>query len=155
MTDLIGPVNWASYKNTIGVDAFDTFFQDDLTWKRVGLFIDEHGEDEIGKPFTDVVIKTLIQYNVFRTWPVNRPTESGELEDQTMVAWLSKDYLNTAGYLNANGNFDYNVDEDRFVFNGVEYKAFGDTDAAQAQDGPLLVMLILQREEIPTTGDNN
>lgn len=155
MSDLIGATAWANYQALIGGDAFDTFFQQDIIWKRSGDFLDIHGEDEIGKPFTDVTLKCLADYNDFRTWPITRHNETGELDKQTVVILLSIKYLENLGYMNANGNFDYKGDEDRFELDGILYKPNGDTNVAQAQDIPLMVQLVLERETVQTSDDGN
>lgn len=153
--DEVGDTIWEEYKELIQVDAADTFFKDSIIWKRVDLFLDENGEDEIGKTFTDVSLECLIDYNDFRTWPLTRNTETGELDKQTAVVILSLKVLEDLGYLNGNGNFDFNSDEDRFEIDGVLYKPFGDTNTAQAKDKPLLFQLVLEREDTPTSEDNN
>lgn len=155
MTDLIGSINWSLYQNLIGDDAFDTFFQQDLTWKRANAFLDVHGEDQIGKTFTDVNLKALIDYNDFRTWPITRVAETGELDRQTMVVLLGIKNLASLGYINSNGNFDFKEDEDRFTLDGILYKSLGTTNTAQAQDQPLMVQLVLEREATLTSDDNN
>ena len=155
MADLIGSLNWTSYQNLIGNDAFDTFFQKDLIWKRANPFLDSNGEDEIGRTFTDITLKCLVDYNDFRTWPINRNSETGELDKQTMVILFSIKYLEGLGYMNANGNLDYSVGEDRFTLDGILYKSMGDTNTAQAQDIPLLAQLVLEREVTDTSDDSN
>ena len=154
MTDLVGPLAWSTYQDWIGSDAADTFFQQDLIWKRAGDFLDSNGEDEIGRTFSDVTIKCLIDYNDFRTWPINRHTESGEIDKQTMVVLLSIKNLETLGFMNSNGNFDFQ-NEDRFELDGILYKDMGSTNVAQAQDISLIVQLVLEREIVQTSDDNN
>ena len=72
-----------------------------------------------------------------------------------MLKILNLKYLRDNGWLNSNGNFDYDVSMDRFIHDGIIYKSTGETKICQAQDEPLLVMLILKREEINTGSDNN
>lgn len=155
MPDLVGSLAWSTYQTLIGDDAFDSFFQQDITWRRAQDFIDSDGEDEIGREFTDVVLKCLADYNDFRTWPITRHTESGEIDKQTVVILFSIKNLESLGFMNSNGNFDYSSSEDLFVLDGITYKPMGDTNTAQAQDIPLLVQLVLERELISTSDDNN
>ena len=154
MTDLVGPIVWSTYQELIGVDAFDTFFKEDLIWKRAEAFIDSNGEDQIGRGFSDVTLKCLIDYNDFRTWPISRQTESGEIDKQTMVVLLSINNLESLGFMNSNGNFDFQ-NEDRFELDGILYKDRGNTNVAQAQDVSLIVQLVLEREIVQTSDDNN
>ena len=155
MPDLVDSAIWEDYKELIGIDAADTFFQDEIIWKKANPFLDKHGEDEIGETFVDVILKCLVDYNDFRTWPITRNTETGEIDKQTAVVIFSLKTLKDLGFLNANGNFDYDSDEDRFELDGILYKSMGDTNTAQAQNEPLLFQLVVERELTLTSEDNN
>jgi len=149
MADLIGAAVWAQYKAIIN-DGQDTFNQMDITWLRSVGGLDRNGEDNLTEGFTNITLKGLIDFNYFRKWSVMMTTESGALDRQTEVLLLNMEYLRGLGYLNANNYFDYDKNADRFIGNGIKYKAVGDTHISQAQDEPLLFMVILEREETPT-----
>lgn len=155
MADLVDSPIWQEYQDLIGIDAADTFFQDEIIWKKAVPFLDEHGEDEIGEDFDDITLKCLVDYNDFRTWPITRNTGTGEIDKQTAVVLFTLKSLEDLNLLNSNGNFDYDADEDRFELDGILYKSAGDTNTAQAQDGPLLFQLVLEREITSTSEDNN
>ncbi len=145
----ISDADWAKYREIIN-SVHDDFNQDNLTWRRanstqVALF-NEQAENN----YTDIVLKALVGYNFFRTWPMTRHSESGELDNQNMVVYLNRDYLSKLGYLTPEGHFNYRPDKDTFIHRGIEYKCEGDTLLAQAKDTPLLIMLILRREELKT-----
>lgn len=149
MADLIG-AGWNIFKGLINTDAFDTFFQDTVIWKRSLGGINRFQEDNDGMSFTNITLKTLIQYNHFKVWPVTQGTASGESDKQNTVLLFNLKQLNDLGYINAHGNFDYKEDEDRFILDGISYKASGDTKISQAKDEPLLLQIILTKEEITT-----
>lgn len=144
---------WTKYKKLIGVDAHESFNQDVITWiKGRNVIMSNAEEEDSNGAQTD--LKCLINYNVFRTWPLTRKENTGESDNQNMVAIFSKNYLSSLNLLNQRGYFDFRPDRDYFVHKGIRYKAEGDTLAAQAQDDPLLFYLVLHREEI-LTGDKS
>lgn len=104
------------------------------------------GEDNNTK-YIPVRLEGLFQYNFIKTWPANHHTLSGELEGENMVLYISARYLESNGYLDKYGYFNFNWSEDRFVLNGKVYKPDGDTQVAQAKDEALLFFIILKREE--------
>lgn len=150
--DLVGSVAWENYKSLIN-QAHDTFSQDTIVWKRSLGGIDYNGEDNLTERFSSIDLKCLINYNVFRVWPTNQPTTTGELDRETMALLLNIRYLDSLGYLNANGNFVYNQDKDRFIHHGITYKSGGDTKVAQANDEPLIIQLMLIRQETNTSDE--
>lgn len=149
MSDLIGAAVWAQYKSIIN-DGHDTFNQHEVIWLRSDGGLDRHGEDNETEQFTVVILKGLFEYNYFRKWRVTNPTDTGEIDAQTEVLLLNLKYLRDNGYLTAANNFNYQIDADRFIHDGIKYKCVADTKISQAQDEPLLLMLVLQREEIMT-----
>jgi len=149
--NVIGATNWTEFKRIINEDAFDTFFQDTIIWRRSLGGIDRFMEDKLTERFTDITLKCLIQYNHFRVWPTNVTTVSGELDRQNVVILLNLKYLLDLGYVNANGNFNYDAAADRFVLDGMILKSAGDTKISQAFDEPLLFQLNLSKEETDTS----
>lgn len=137
---------WEKYKKIVN-DFIDTDVgKQHITWKR---FINQplpFGED-VGSQYVDVDLEVLIGYNSFRTWPINQATVSGELDNQNMAMWVSARLLGELGYLNDSGYWDFERSLDRFVINGITYKAAGDTQVSQAKDTALLFMVVLKREE--------
>jgi|TARA_R110000803_G_scaffold206272_3_gene273445 hypothetical protein len=147
----LSAADWQHYKDAINL-AHSDFNQETLTWKRAEVFMSRYGEDPTGAgaSFVDVPLKVLIQSNYFRSWPVTKTSESGELDKESLVVILNYKYLQNSGYITPNKYFDFKPDLDRFVVKGREYKAFGDLDAAYANDEPLLFYLILKREQTHT-----
>lgn len=142
---------WAAYKQVI--DNFhDDAFQDDIVWKRQVTTRDPNGETS-NERFVSVNLKGLVQYNYFRSWPMNQQTPSGELDKESVLVYLNNQYLEDEGHLDLNKQFEFDPGVDRFVLRGRVYKALGDSHAAQAKNTPLLTFLILKREET-STGDN-
>jgi len=151
MADLIGSVDWENYKEVIN-DGHDTFNKEIIVWRRSKGGIDRYNEDTLTERFDSINLECLLNFNVFRTWPSFQTTESGELDRQTLAVYLNIKYLDGLGYLSNNNRLDFQPDADRFVYDGIVYKASGDTKASQAQDEPLHYIIILKREEI-STGD--
>lgn len=121
-----------------------------VIWRRYVEVPLLYGEDTRVPPYNDVEIEVLFAYNTFRTWPINIPTVSGELDNNNVVFYVSKNYLEENGYLNSEGYFDFNRSTDRFIMDGITYKSSGDTSASQAGDHDVLIMVILKREEVLT-----
>jgi hypothetical protein len=151
MADLVGNSVWAQYKSIIN-DGHDTFNQDQIIWLKSRGGIDRNGEDNLTEQFAVVTLLGLFDYNAFRKWPINQTTDTGELDRQTEVILLNIKYLRDSGYLTPAGNFNFQQDADRFIHKGIKYKSTGQTPISQAKDEPLLIMIILSREEI-LTGD--
>ena len=147
----LSPADWIRYKESIN-QAHSDFNQEVITWKRAEVFMNRYGEDPsgAGASFTDIPIKVLIQSNYFRSWPVTKTSESGEVDKESLMVILNYKYLYDLGYITPNKYFDFKPDIDRFVIKGREYKPFGDLDAAYANDEPLLFYLILKRERTNT-----
>jgi len=144
------PAEWQTYMDVI-YEAWETNATEPVIWKRMEHKLDIHGEDT---PTTIAYIDTplvgLFQYNYFRSWPITQPTPSGEVDMENFVLLLSRKYLEDNGWLTANGNFNFNPGEDRFNIRGLIYKSAGDTQVAGAYTHPLLVFVILKREETKT-----
>lgn len=96
--------------------------------------------------FIGIQIEALCFYNAFRNWPLNKATVSGALDEENLSIYISKSAVEKLGYLNSDGYWNFNWEEDRFVINGIVYKPSGDTQVAQAKDEPLVFMVILKRD---------
>ena len=147
--DRIGPVEWERFKSIIK-DAHDTFFQDTIIWRRFIYGLDIHGEDNENATFQDIPLKCLFRYNDFKVWPLNTPTTSGEIDRQTNVVMFNLRYLDGLGYLDANKQFMFCQSADRIIARGVVYKSTGETFLSQAYDEPVMMHMVLTREEVET-----
>ena len=156
MAELLSPGDWQLFVTAIN-DAGDTFNKMPITWHRFKNFTgpaNEFMEDvEVDGTYEDIELLCLFSDNYFHSWPITRKTDNGELDNQNTVAIFNRQYLEDAGYINSEGNFDFNEAMDRFIYNGMVYKSDGFTDMSQAEDQKLLVMLILRKEEV-NTGTN-
>ena len=103
------------------------------------------GED-LGDIYIDNEIEALCYYNAFRNWPINRATNTGELDEENLSLYVSAQYLYQHHYTNSDGYWDINPSEDRFLINDILYKPSGDTQVAQAKDIPIAFILILKRD---------
>ena len=144
--------DWVDYINTINEFAEDAM-QEVITWYRSRGGLDRYQEDNSTERFTQITLRGLMLYNVFRTWPIDRDSETGNLDNQNCVLILNNKALETLGYLGPNGYFNFNSSADKFYVAGIEYRAAGDTAAAQAkaiqtQSYPLLTFIILTRHEV-------
>jgi len=150
MPDLLTPADWTQFENAIN-DAMHTFSTETVTWRH--FLFDESEFGETTKPkYTDITLHALPGYNVFRTWPVDRATDTGSIDQESLVLYFSKSALATAGHINPQGNFKFRPSKDKFIIEGVVYVDSGNTSSAQASVGPLLIQLILKRES-PATGE--
>lgn len=151
--DLVGAAEWAIYKDLIGVQAHDTFFQETVIWRRFDYGLDQYGEDNLNVQFTDIPLKCLFSYNYFRQWQIDQSTPSGEIDKQSEAVIFSLAYLKAQtapAILDANNFWDYELIKDRFIHRGLVYIIKGDTFISQGPDEPLLFMIILKREETDT-----
>lgn len=145
-SQLIPDSVWSHYKKIVNNFIDQDSGKQRILWKKSVSIPLLFGEDS-GQKYINVYLDCLIQYNSFRTWPINKETVSGELDDQNMAIFISANQLRELGYLNSHGYFDFDRSLDRFVVNGILYKASGDTQVSQAKDEPLLFQIILKREE--------
>lgn len=142
---LVPNKSWDRYKKIItsfmNVDAG----RQTILWAKNVNQLLTHGEDYIPK-YHQIEIEALCYYNAFRNWPIDKPTISGELDEENLSILVTVDYIRQIGYLNADGYWDFNWSMDRFVINGIVYKPSGDTQVAQAKDQALVFMVILKRD---------
>lgn len=138
---------WDSYREILDEFLIEDVCKDDLLWKRYKGSIPTFGEDSdpTNNP-PDIILKCLFQYNDYRTWPITQYTQTGPLDKQSEVAWLSKTQLKANNLLDEHDRLIFNRDQDIFIHRGLEYECSGDTDAAQANVNPILFMLILKRK---------
>lgn len=137
---------WDNYKKIVSNFIDNDAGKQQITWKR---YIEQplpFGEDSEGV-YDTIPLDVLIGYNSFRTWPINKATASGELDNQNLAIWVSANLLRNRGLLNQSGYWEFNRDYDRFIINGIAYKSSGDTQVAQAKNESLLFMVVLKREE--------
>lgn len=145
----ISDQEWADYERDINLFHNDAF-QQEIIWHRTLLSISQNGEDDNPTNMEPITLRCLIQYNDFRSWPINKETVGGELDSESMLVFINLAYLGTLGYLNSFGQFEYRPDLDRFEVNGVTYVDKGNSQTAQSKSNPLLHFLVLKREELTT-----
>lgn len=142
------PSQWAKYESVMNEWQEDAF-QQPIVWKRLINAISPHGEDD-NETFDTLEVLGLIQYNNFRAWPITQATDTGEIDKESCMVFLNIKYLRDLGYTNQNDQFEFDPAMDRFLINGVTYKAMGDSQVSQAHNKPLFLFIILKREETPT-----
>ena len=135
---------WDEYKGVIN-DFLDDVGNDKIIWQRstTGV-IPRHGEDRKLnlEPFE---LRGLFQYNAYRTWPINQLTDTGVEDKQSELLLLSIKYLKSLNLLDENNKLIYNPSQDKFTHRGFDYEATGDSFVSQAEDEPLIFMIILKR----------
>lgn len=142
----IKQVDWDQYRKIINDFIAEDAGKQPFLWLKKLNMLSAFGEDH-QPAFTPIKLEGLFHYNYVKTWPSNRVSVSGELENVNLVLYISAKSLEEAGYLNQFGYWDFNWAEDRFILNGKVYKPGGDTQVAQAKDKALLFFVILQRED--------
>lgn len=142
--------DWDRHIETIN-EYHEDAFQQEITWRKNITNLNRYGEDSNVR-YKDITIKCLIDYNSFRTWPINLSSDTGILDKQSLVAYFNIKYLRDLGYLDSNDIFNFNPGLDKFIVNGILYRTEGESQVSQAHNMPLMIFLILQREET-STGD--
>lgn len=149
-TPFISDALWERYKELIG-NAGESFNKDVVLFFKESHNVDRWQEDtETNAEYTVYKLSTLLDYNTYHSWPINKEDEEGQKDRQTVVFWFNREYLKGLGFLDGHGNFLINPSEDYFVHRGQEYRVEGDTLASQAQNDPLLFMVICRRQPVPT-----
>lgn len=143
------PEDWQNYIDTMNAWQDDAF-QQPVTWDRYLVTRDLDGEGTNNR-FLPTPLKGLIQYNYFRSWPITKIKDSGEIDKESLLLFLNIQYLKDNQWANTEGQFLFNPAYDRFIINGVKYKAMGEAQAAQASNAPLFVFMVLKREELNTS----
>lgn len=144
--------DWDSYKQVIN-DFHNDAFQQEVKWIRTNRnWRTEFGEDNTQYPGNSIqVLKGLISYNTYRSWPTTNPTRSGERDLQNMLLFLNTEYLIENGFTNDGKLLNFDPGRDRFEVQGLIYKSMGESHASQTNDSPLLQFIILEREEADNT----
>jgi hypothetical protein len=147
MAPFISDAEWQQYEDDINSFNNDAF-QQSITWvKSINIF-DTFGRE---KPKTkSVELKGLINYNHFRSWPINKESITGQIDKESMLLYLNHNYLLELGLINENGIFDFKPDLDKFIIDGLEYSAKGNSQTAQTKNKTLLHFIVLKREEKST-----
>lgn len=141
--------DWQEYKDCINEFNLDDSHRQDIIWQRIGTNLSRWGEDD-NIVRVNQLIKGLVQYNYFKSWPTDQTTIAGQIDKQSILVWLNIKYLSDNGWVTPSGQYNFRPGEDRFVIRGEVYKALGDSQAAQASDEPLEVFIILKKEETET-----
>lgn len=147
----IGTLKWNSYKKIIN-SIRDDFNKETVIWLSHAPTVVSEFNEEKEETYTLIPLDCLVGYNYFRTWPITKHKESGNLDDQNLVILLNVDYLVGLGHTTPDRYFDFQPEKDLFKLKGIIYRGEGDTHLAQASDEPLLQQIILTREET-NTGD--
>ena len=139
---------WDQYVQILNDFNGDTA-QADLIWFKSIGFIPKTGSDDNPKLYEDpYTLKVLVQDNAFRTWPITQYTEVGEKDKQSIFVYMNIDYLRANNLLDANDNFAYSPENDKFVYRGKTYYDAGDTPSAQAYDRSILFLMVLKRVDV-------
>lgn len=123
-----------------------------LIWKRARTKGLNRFMEDTTEEVANINLPCLCNYNYMRSWPITGYAEIGETDRQSVQVILStkiiigvQDSYNV--YLaDADGNLLYNPAYDRFILEGIEYKASGDTPASQGFTRNLMFTFILTRE---------
>jgi hypothetical protein len=146
---ILTPAQWSAYKAAIDLGS-GIFNKDIITWRSLTMGLDYNGEDGLKNSYTNHNLECLISYNYFRVWPIISETMGGQFDKNSIVCLLNKHYMDGLGFTNIEGQFSFKPGEDIFVLRGEEYRCGGYSHIAQANDEPLMFMLILKRQEILT-----
>ncbi len=150
MEVLLSNDDWAKFRQAINA-ASATFNKQIITWARAIVKLDYDGNDDNEYPETLIELECLCNYNIIPSWSVDKATPTGLVDKEGIPVIFNKDYLRELGYLNADGMMDIDLSADYFILMGEKYKVRGDTQAAQANNDPLLQYLVLLRDN-PQTG---
>jgi len=142
---------WARYKKVLD-DAAASFNKKVIIWKPLQSSLDRYSEDAPSEStYGTINLECLVNYNVFRTWPLTKETESGAIDKENIVVLFNIEYLKRLGYTDANDNFKFKPDDDYFILDGQRYTSAGDTKVAQASDKEILLQIIMRRDTTQTS----
>ena len=142
---LVPNKSWDRYKRIISTFMDKDAGRQSIIWAKNVDQLLTHGEDYIPKYYR-IEIEALCFYNAFRNWPINKVAVSGELDEENLSILVTTEYIESIGYLNKDGYWDFDWSKDRFVINRQVYKPSGDTQVSQAKDQALVFMVILKRD---------
>ena len=149
MAKYLKPATWKKYIDLMN-DWHDDTFQQTVEWRK-SLTLSKNGEDNNWGRHDSVILKGLIHYNYFRSWPMSQSTDTGEIDKENCMIYFNLKYMRDQGLLTPVGDqFMFDPGVDRFIINGVMYKAMGDSQVGQAFDMPLWIFIICKREETET-----
>lgn len=151
--DYIGTKNWALFSKVLR-DAKNTFSKKTIEFIRYPRELNRYREDPVQATPVITLVEVLLNYNYMRTWPITQSSLSGEIDRQSIQIFFNKVYLKELGLLTVNNNLDYDPSMDRFIIDGIKYKAVGDTAASQAPNDDIHYLVIVKREENITTDYN-
>lgn len=146
---LLSAADWATFRQAIN-NASDTFNKQLIVWKHVRVLLDYDGNDDNSNNFEDIPLYVLVVYNTFPTWPIDKLTESGIADRESLNIIINKDYLRGMGRLTSEGLMDLNLTRDYFIIMGKSFKIMHDTQGAQAYNDPILQFITLVRDSPPT-----
>jgi len=140
----IGKKHWGRYQKLIQKFLNEESGLKPISWLRHVSQPLPFGED-VGSCYFQETLNVLINYNVYRTWPINMVTPSGEIDNETLCIIMPNDALAENGFLDEHGYFSFDLSNDRFIIDGISYKSSGDTQYSQASDVELVTMVVLKR----------
>lgn len=149
--DFVSDAEWAEYKDIINDFNLNDSNQQPIVWRKLTQELSRYGEDD-NVAYTDTTLLGLVQYNYFRSWPTNKVDKSGEIDKESTLVFFNIEYLRGLGYVNADGQFQFDAGKDRFLIDGVRYKPSGNSKAAQASNEALLTFIILS-VDTPESGE--
>ena len=141
----VGDLDWARYSRIISTFMDEDAAKQPITYAQANTPY-QYGEDN-GITYNKVELKGLLTYNSFRTWPINMPTISGEIDGENCAVLFSRNYISNQNLLNEKGYWDIDSANDRFIIDGKIYKSAGDTYTSQASGTGIVFMVILKRTE--------
>ena len=144
--------DWGNYREIID-SVHDDFNQADLLWKKALKKLDRFKEGS-GQTYSDITLKCMIQFNVFRTWPMTKETDAGAIDTESITVFLNNTYLKGLGYIVDNGSFKFDPGLDLFEYKGQRYRSSGETPVSQVNNNvDLFTILILKRLPTNTSED--
>jgi hypothetical protein len=144
MSTFITDLEWEDYEATIN-NFHDDAFQQTVVWRRSISMFNKLGQTVNRTVDTD--LKGLINYNHFRSWPINKESITGQVDKESMLLYINNQYLADLDLLDEAGVFKFNPDLDKFIVDNIEYAAKGNSQTAQTKTKKLLHFIVLKREE--------
>lgn len=146
---LLSDSEWDQYANDI-----DQFMNEDVAlqpveWLQCIRPADLNGDD-LEPLYSSTDLQGIITYNQFRTWPINTQTITGDNDKESCLLFMNTKWLEDNDYNNLQGLFAFDPVLDRFIVDGIMYKASGDSKTSQVKSKTLLTFIVLRRESIAT-----
>jgi hypothetical protein len=144
---------WAQYASDISSFLKEDSANQVITWLRCVRSLNNKGNDS--EPlYQPQELQGLIQYNEFRSWPINADTTTGEVDKESILVFLSNDYLLEHGFLSTKGQFKFKPSLDKFEVNGLRYRSKGDSQTAQTNNQTLMHFMVLLRDYVESENDD-